>query len=158
MPIPLEFTDKSMLVIGHERGIGFAISKDLAEAGADVVISYTSKDATTSNQSLLSTPVAHMVSPEPSFDPSSVSPVPVNLDSDPIGVSNMKNVGLRKQIYLVSSFFKGVAMGYFSTGIIANPPVATASTWVKEWEKRSPVSQSVVNRRPSFPYFLQGEG
>lgn len=58
----------------------------------------------TSNQSLLSTPVAHMVSPEPSFDPSSVSPVPVNLGSDPIGVSNMKNVGLRKQIYLVSSF------------------------------------------------------
>lgn len=46
MPISLEFTDKSMLVIGDERGIGFAISKDLAEAGADVVISYTSKDAT----------------------------------------------------------------------------------------------------------------
>lgn len=46
MPISLEFTDKSMLVIGGERGIGFAISKDLAEAGADVVISYTSKDAT----------------------------------------------------------------------------------------------------------------
>ncbi|OWZ62696.1 hypothetical protein AYX14_05772 [Cryptococcus neoformans] len=43
MPISLEFTDKSMLVIGGERGIGFAISKDLAEAGADVVISYLRK-------------------------------------------------------------------------------------------------------------------
>lgn len=46
MPITLDFTGKLVLVTGGGRGIGLAISKALAEAGADVAISYTSKDAT----------------------------------------------------------------------------------------------------------------
>ncbi|XAO27014.1 hypothetical protein I312_105855 [Cryptococcus bacillisporus CA1280] len=34
-----------------------------------------------------------------------------------------------------------VSPGYVSTDMIANPPDATASNWVKEWEKRTPVGR-----------------
>ncbi|AFR99088.1 cytoplasmic protein [Cryptococcus neoformans C23] len=242
MPITLDFTGKLVLVTGGGRGIGLAISKALAEAGADVAISYTSKDATpvakelsdkhgtkvrafkceitkssevdalveevkkeygkdvdigVANAGISLWKDAHENTDEDfqsifavnTFGPYYLSralvrswlglPVSVNSVSDPIDVANAKNVNLKKQILFVSSISALVAMnpqrqtaynaskgavtmlakslagewshigvavnsispGYVSTDMIANPPDATASTWVKEWEKRTPVGR-----------------
>ncbi|OXM75559.1 cytoplasmic protein [Cryptococcus neoformans Bt63] len=242
MPITLDFTGKLVLVTGGGRGIGLAISKALAEAGADVAISYTSKDATpvakelsdkhgtkvrafkceitkssevdalveevkkeygkdvdigVANAGISLWKDAHENTDEDfqsifavnTFGPYYLSralvrswlglPVSVSSVSDPIDVANAKNVNLKKQILFVSSISALVAMnpqrqtaynaskgavtmlakslagewshigvavnsispGYVSTDMIANPPDATASTWVKEWEKRTPVGR-----------------
>ncbi|WVO24093.1 uncharacterized protein IAS62_005457 [Cryptococcus decagattii] len=84
-------------------------------------------------------------------------PVSVNSASDPIDIASMRNIDLKKKILfglsqclrrvwpasgltlvLLSTRF---APGYVSTDMIANPPDATASNWVKEWEKRTPVGR-----------------
>jgi NAD(P)-dependent dehydrogenase (short-subunit alcohol dehydrogenase family) len=46
MPIILDFSGKLVLVTGGGRSIGLAIARAIAKAGADVAITYTSKDAT----------------------------------------------------------------------------------------------------------------
>ncbi|ADV25346.1 cytoplasmic protein [Cryptococcus gattii E566] len=83
-------------------------------------------------------------------------PVSANSASDPIDIASMRNVDLKKQILFVSSISalslagewshigvaaNSVSPGYVSTDMIANPPDATASNWVKEWEKRTPVGR-----------------
>ncbi|KAE8540843.1 hypothetical protein D1P53_003207 [Cryptococcus gattii VGV] len=231
MPITLDFTGKLVLVTGGGRGIGFAISKALAEAGADVAISYTSKDATPVAKELsdkygkkirafkcevtkssevdalveqvrneynreIDICVANAEDFQSIFAVNTFGayylsralirswlglPVSVNSASDPIDIASMRNVDLKKQILFVSSISALVAMspqrqsaynaskgavtmlakslagewshigvavnsvspGYVSTDMIANPPDATASNWVKEWEKRTPVGRYV---------------
>lgn len=45
MPISIDFSGKLVLLTGGGRGIGLGIAKALAEGGADLAITYTSKDA-----------------------------------------------------------------------------------------------------------------
>ncbi|KAH8084210.1 hypothetical protein HD553DRAFT_43800 [Filobasidium floriforme] len=46
MPLSIDFSGKLVLITGGGRGIGLAITEALAEAGADIAITYTSTDAT----------------------------------------------------------------------------------------------------------------
>lgn len=52
MPLSIDFTGKLVLVTGGGRGIGLAITEAIAEAGADVAITYTSTDATEKAESI----------------------------------------------------------------------------------------------------------
>ncbi|ODN73132.1 hypothetical protein L202_07698 [Cryptococcus amylolentus CBS 6039] len=45
MPLTIDFRNKLVLITGGGRGIGLAISTALAQAGADLAITYTSTDA-----------------------------------------------------------------------------------------------------------------
>ncbi|ODN77310.1 cytoplasmic protein [Cryptococcus wingfieldii CBS 7118] len=45
MPLTIDFSNKLVLITGGGRGIGLAISTALAQAGADLAITYTSTDA-----------------------------------------------------------------------------------------------------------------
>ncbi|WVQ74147.1 hypothetical protein IAR50_003739 [Cryptococcus sp. DSM 104548] len=45
MPLTIDFSNKLVLVTGGGRGIGLAITTALAQAGADLAITYTSTDA-----------------------------------------------------------------------------------------------------------------
>ncbi|ODO05045.1 hypothetical protein I350_05658 [Cryptococcus amylolentus CBS 6273] len=45
MPFTIDFSNKLVLITGGGRGIGLAISTALAQAGADLAITYTSTDA-----------------------------------------------------------------------------------------------------------------
>lgn len=45
MPISIDFSGKLVLLTGGGRGIGLGIARALAQGGADLAITYTSKDA-----------------------------------------------------------------------------------------------------------------